>query len=123
MNAEMTKRTHCGWNNYGKMSRVLFNKKIPPHVKREIQKMNVQPYVLCGMHTLPMTGLVIETMLINLMRYQTYQIVAPCLLGRSVTNKTHRYNWPTHLLFPFNDPSFKRCMFLLNVSLFVVLVS
>ena len=38
------------------MSGVLCDKRIPPHVDGKIHKMMVQPAVLYGMETVPMTG-------------------------------------------------------------------
>ena len=37
------------------MSGVLCDKRVPPHVKGKIHKMIVQPAMLCGMETVPMT--------------------------------------------------------------------
>ena len=54
--AEITKRTQCGWNNWRKMSGVLCDKRVPPHVKGKIHKMIVQPAMLCGMETVPVTS-------------------------------------------------------------------
>ena len=42
MNAEVNKRTQCGWNNWRKMSGVLCDTRVPPHVKRKIHKMIVK---------------------------------------------------------------------------------
>ena len=53
MSTEINKRTQCGWNNWRKMSGVLCNKRVPPHVKRKIHKMIVQPAKLYGMQTIP----------------------------------------------------------------------
>ena len=53
MSAEITKRTQCGWNNWRKMSGVLCDKRVPPHVKGNIHKMIVQPAMLYGMETVP----------------------------------------------------------------------
>ena len=54
MSAEITKRTQCGWNNWRKMSGVLCDKRVPPHVKGKIHKMIVQPAMLYGMETVPL---------------------------------------------------------------------
>ena len=43
---ELTKRTQCGWNNWRKMSGVLCDKIVPPHVKGKIHDMIVQPAML-----------------------------------------------------------------------------
>ena len=56
MSAEITKRTQCGWNNWRKMSGVLCDKRVPPHVKGKIHKMIVQPAMLYGMETVPVTS-------------------------------------------------------------------
>ena len=42
MSTEINKRTQCGWNNWRNMSCVLFDKRVPPHVKGNIHKMIVQ---------------------------------------------------------------------------------
>ena len=39
-----------------KMSEVLCDKRVPPHVKGKIQKMIVQPAMLYGMETVPVTS-------------------------------------------------------------------
>ena len=46
----------CGWNNWRKMSGILCDKIVPPHVKEKIHKMIVQPAMLYGMETVPMTS-------------------------------------------------------------------
>ena len=56
MNTEVNKRTPCGWNNWRKMSGVLCDKKVPPHVKVKIHKTIVQPVMPYGMETLQMTN-------------------------------------------------------------------
>ena len=56
MNAEVNKRTHCGWNNWRKVSSVLCDKRVPPHVRRNIHKMVIQPAMPYGMETVPMTS-------------------------------------------------------------------
>ncbi len=33
MTTEINKRNQCGWNNWRKMSDVLCDKRVPPHVK------------------------------------------------------------------------------------------
>ena len=56
MNTEVNKMTLCGWNNWRKMSGVLCDKRVPPHVKGKIHKMIVQPAMLYGMETVPITS-------------------------------------------------------------------
>ena len=56
MSAEITKRTPCGWNNWRKMSGVICDKRVPPHVKGKIHNMIVQPAMLYGMETAPVTS-------------------------------------------------------------------
>ena len=53
MSTEINKRTQCGWNNWRKMSGVLYDKRVPPHVKGNIHKMIVQPAMLFGIETVP----------------------------------------------------------------------
>ena len=48
--------TQCGWNNWMKMSGVLCDKRVPPHVKRKIHKIIVQPAMLYLMETISMTS-------------------------------------------------------------------
>ena len=55
MSSEVNKRTQCGWNTWRKMSGVLCDKRVPPHVKGKIDKTIVQPALLYGMETVPMT--------------------------------------------------------------------
>ena len=56
MSTEINKRTQCVWNNWRKMSGVLCDKRVPPHVKGKINKMIVQPAMLYGMETVPVTS-------------------------------------------------------------------
>ena len=56
MNTEVNKRTRCGWNNWRKMPVVLCDTKIPPHVKEHIHKIIVQPAMLYGIETVPVTS-------------------------------------------------------------------
>ena len=56
MSKEINKRTHCGWNKWRKMSGILCDKRVPPHVKGKIHKMIVQPAMLYGMETVPVTS-------------------------------------------------------------------
>ena len=51
-----TSEQEDGWNNWMKMSGVLCDNRIPPHVKGKIRKMSVQPAMLYGMETVPMTS-------------------------------------------------------------------
>ena len=53
---EINKRTQCGWNNWRKMSGVLCDKRAPQHVKGKIHKTIVQPAMLYGMETVPVTS-------------------------------------------------------------------
>ena len=54
MSTEINKRTQCGWNDWRKMSGVLCDNRVPPHVKGKINKMIVQPAMLYGMETVPL---------------------------------------------------------------------
>ena len=56
MSTEINKRIQCGWNNWRKMAEVLCDKRVPPHVKGKIHKMVVQPAMLYGMETVPVTS-------------------------------------------------------------------
>ena len=56
MTTEINKRNHCGWNNWRKLSGVLCDKRVPPHVKGKIHKTIVQPAMLYGMETVPVTS-------------------------------------------------------------------
>ena len=56
MSTEINKRTPCGWNNWRKMSGVLCDKRVPPPVKGKIHKMIVQPAMLYGIETVPVTS-------------------------------------------------------------------
>ena len=56
MNTEVNKRAQCVWNNWRKMSGVLCDKRVPPHVKGNIHKMFVQLAMLYGMETVPMSS-------------------------------------------------------------------
>ena len=53
MTTEINKRNQCGWNNWRKMSGVLCDKRVPPHVKGKIHNTIVQPAMLYGMETVP----------------------------------------------------------------------
>ena len=56
MNTEVIKRTPCGWNNRRRMIGVLRDTRMPPHVKGKIHSIIVQPAMLYGMKTVPMTS-------------------------------------------------------------------
>ena len=56
MTTEINKRNQCGWNNWRNMSGVLCDKRVPPHVKGKIHKSIVQPAMLYGMETVPITS-------------------------------------------------------------------
>ena len=56
MSTDVNKRNQCGWNNWRKMSGILCDKRIPLHVKEKIHKMIVQPAMLYGMETVPVTS-------------------------------------------------------------------
>ena len=56
MNAESTKRTRCGWNTWRKMTGVVCDKRIPPYVKGNGNKIIEQPAMLCWMETVVMTS-------------------------------------------------------------------
>ena len=56
MNAEVNKRTQCGWNNWMKMAGVLCDKRVPPHAKGKIHEMIIQPAMLYEMETVPVTS-------------------------------------------------------------------
>ena len=58
MSTEVNKRTQslCGRNNWRKMSGVMCDKRVPPYVKGKIRKLIVQPDMLYGMETVPVTN-------------------------------------------------------------------
>ena len=56
MITEINEWTQCGWSNWRKMSVVLCDKRVPPRVKGNIHKTIVQPAMLYGMETVPMTS-------------------------------------------------------------------
>ena len=56
MTTEINKRNQCGWNDWRKMSSVLCDKRVPPHLKVNIYKTIVQPAMLYGMETMPVTS-------------------------------------------------------------------
>ena len=56
MSTEINKRAQCGLDNWRKMSGVLCDKRVPPHVKGNIHNMIVQPPMLYGMETVPVTS-------------------------------------------------------------------
>ena len=57
MNREVNKGTQCGLDNWRKRSGVLFDKRVPPHVRGNIHKMIVQPAMLYALETVPTTSL------------------------------------------------------------------
>ena len=56
MTAEINKRNQCGWNNWRKMSGVLCDKRVPPHVKGTIHNTIGQRAMLYGMEAVPVTS-------------------------------------------------------------------
>ena len=58
MGTDITKRTQFGWNNWRKISGVLCDKRVPvpPRMKGKIHKMIVQPAMLYGMESVPVTS-------------------------------------------------------------------
>ena len=56
MSKEINKMNQCGGNNWRKRSGVLCDKIVPPHVKGKIHKTIVQPAMLYGMETVPVTS-------------------------------------------------------------------
>ena len=56
MSTEINQMTQCGWNNWRKMSGVLCDKRVPAHMKGKIHKMIIQPAMLYGMETVPVTS-------------------------------------------------------------------
>ena len=56
MNTVVNYRTQCGWNNWRKMSGVQCDKIVQPHEKERIHNTIVQPAMLYGMETVPMTS-------------------------------------------------------------------
>ena len=58
MSTEINKRTQCGWNNWRKRAGILCDNRVqvPPRVKGNIHKMIVQPAMLYGMETVPVTS-------------------------------------------------------------------
>ena len=56
MTTEINKRNQCGWNTWRKMSGILCDKRVPPHVKGKIHKTIVQPAMLYGMETVSVTS-------------------------------------------------------------------
>ena len=68
MNAEINRRTQCGWNDWRTMSDVLCDKRVPSHDKEKINKMIVQPGMLYGMETVPMTSSKVKTLEVTEMK-------------------------------------------------------
>ncbi len=56
MSTEINKMNQCGWNNWRKMSGVLCDKRVPPHVKGKIHNTIVQPAMVYGMETVLVTS-------------------------------------------------------------------
>ena len=55
MNTEVNKMTQWGWINWRKMSGVICDTRVPPHMNGNIHKMIFRPAMLYGMETVPMT--------------------------------------------------------------------
>ena len=55
MNVEVNRRAKYGWNNWMKMSGVLCDNRIYIQVPPKLHKMIVQPAMLYGIKTVPMT--------------------------------------------------------------------
>ena len=62
-----TERTPDNWR---KMSGVLCDKRVPPHVKGKIHKMIVQPAMLYGMETVPVTSSHVKKLEVTEMKMQ-----------------------------------------------------
>ena len=56
MTTEINRRNQCGWNNWKKMSCVICDKRVPPHVKGKMHTTIVQPAMLYVMETVPVTS-------------------------------------------------------------------
>ena len=56
MNAEVNKRTQCGWNNWRKMLGVLCDKRVPQHANGNIHNTIILPAMQYGVETVPMTS-------------------------------------------------------------------
>jgi len=53
--AEVNRRIQCGWNSWKKMTGILCDKRIPPKLKGRIHKTVVQPAMLYGLETVPLS--------------------------------------------------------------------
>nr|XP_027221017.1 uncharacterized protein LOC113813249 [Penaeus vannamei] len=53
--AEVNRRIQCGWNNWKKMSGILCDTSIPSKVKGRIHMWVIQPAMLYGMETVPLS--------------------------------------------------------------------
>ena len=58
MSIEINKRTQCGYGTTGGRCQlgIICDKRAPPNVLGNIHKMVVQPAMLCGMETVPVTS-------------------------------------------------------------------
>ena len=56
MSTEVNNKRQCGWKNWWEVTGVLCDKRVPPHVKGRIHKTIVQPAMLYGMETVPVTS-------------------------------------------------------------------
>ena len=56
LTTEINKRSQYGWNNWRKMSGILCDKRVQPHVKGKIHKTIVQPAMVYGMETVLVTS-------------------------------------------------------------------
>ena len=72
MSTYVNKRTQCGWNNWMNMSGILRQNIIPPHVEGNINNMIVQPAMLHGMETLPVTRSHVEKLEVTEMKIYMY---------------------------------------------------
>ena len=68
MSTEINKRTHFGWNKWREMPGVLCDKRVPPHVKENIHNMSVQPVMMYGMETVPVTSSHVKKLEATLMK-------------------------------------------------------
>ena len=84
MSTEVNKRTQCGWNNRWKMSGVLCDKIVPPHVEGKIHTMIVQPVMLYGMETVPVTSSHVKKLEVTEMKM--------CIWAYSHTLRDHMRN-------------------------------
>ena len=68
MTSEINKRNQCGWSNWRKLSGVLCDKRVPPPVKGKIHKTIVQPDMLYGMETVPVTRSLVKKLEVTEMK-------------------------------------------------------